>query len=113
MPELEIEDLRSWAAAGKAEALAAMTALSGDVSACALARNGQSFPAYKFHEGRMVAMSQLLRLLRGETVDAQSVLAGQVATWEDAVRRAEPKSRDWQAYAAGGLDAVAELARRV
>lgn len=103
------DTLAAAAGAAKADALAAMTQLAGDTSACAMARDGRSFPAYKFHEGRMVAMSQLLRRLREPGGDEQSALEAELADWEDAVRRAGERGRDWQAYAEGGREALLGL----
>ena len=48
----------------RAARLAAATAhaeLLGNASACALARDGRSFPAGKFWEGKTAALGELLR----------------------------------------------------
>ncbi|MCA1783645.1 MAG: hypothetical protein LC679_16170 [Intrasporangiaceae bacterium] len=45
-------------------AVESMTVLAGASSACAIARDGGSFPAYKFHEGRAAALGALARGLR-------------------------------------------------
>ena len=81
--------------------------LAGDSSACAMARSGVSFPAYKFHEGRTAALGSVLRgLRRGEA--PEQVLAAGLSHWAGEVERWAGAGRDWQAYAAGGLDAVEE-----
>ena len=86
-----------------------MTMLSGVSSACAIARDGGSFPAYKFHEGRVAALSVVARELRQAEPDLDTLVPKLGEQWNGEVERRAGQSRDWQAYAAGGLDAVREL----
>jgi hypothetical protein len=86
-----------------------MTLLAGVSSACAIARDGGSFPAYKFHEGRVAALSVVARELRRPEADPKALAERLSARWEAEVERRADQGRDWQAYAAGGLDAVREL----
>jgi hypothetical protein len=90
-------------------AVEAMSALAGAGSACAIARDGGSFPAYKFHEGRMAALTALARGLRRGERGAAELVAEQAARWAEEVSRRSGQSRDWQAYAAGGLDATRQV----
>ena len=90
-------------------AVESMTMLAGVSSACAIARDGGSFPAYKFHEGRVAALSVMARELRRPEPDLDGLAARLGAQWEAEVERRTDQGRDWQAYAAGGLDAVREL----
>ncbi len=86
-----------------------MAQLAGDTSACARAKDGQSFPAYKFHEGRVTALGQLVRQLRTPGEEVAGVVAEAAARWQQEVDRCSSRGRDWQAYAAGGLDAIRSL----
>jgi hypothetical protein len=90
-------------------AVESMTVLAGVSSACAIARDGGSFPAYKFHEGRVAALSVVARELRRGDPDLPALAQRLSEQWEAEVERRAGQSRDWQAYAAGGLDAVREL----
>lgn len=90
----------------RAAAAAVMTRLGGSTSACALARDGRSFPAYKYHEGRAAALGSLARRLRRTTGDPATLVAELTEEWRREVDRRRDQGRDWAAYAAGGLDAA-------
>ena len=90
-------------------AVESMTTLAGVGSACAIARDGGSFPAYKFHEGRAAALSTMARELRRPEPDPDGLAERLGEQWQAEVERRTDQGRDWQAYAAGGLDAVREL----
>lgn len=91
-------------------AATAMGTLSGNVSACARARDGQSFPAYKLHEGRYAAATALHRELRSAPdADVEELLQRAWESWRAERGRRSDQGKDWQAYAAGGLEAVTEL----
>lgn len=90
-------------------AVESMTMLVGVSSACAIARDGGSFPAYKFHEGRAAALSTMARELRRPEPDPDGLAERLGEQWQAEVERRTDQGRDWQAYAAGGLDAVREL----
>lgn len=102
-------DLPAQVQRNRLAAIESMTLLAGASSACAIARDGGSFPAYKFHEGRAAALGALARgLRRGEQSEAE--LVGDLGRqWRAEVELRAEQSRDWQAYAAGGLDAVREI----
>lgn len=104
-----MEGLLAYLAAMRRDAASAMTGLSGDVSACALAKDGRSFPAYKFHEGRAAALGELARRLRRDGADTASAIDRTVNVWQERQRLAESRGRDWQAYTAGGVDALEAL----
>lgn len=102
-------DLTEHVQRNRVAAVESMTVLAGTSSACAIARDGGSFPAYKFHEGRAAALSALARgLRRGERPESE-LIADLGRQWGDEVARRADQSRDWQAYAAGGLDAIREI----
>lgn len=95
----------------RAAAAAVMTSLGGTSSACAMGRNGQSFPAYKYHEGKAAALGKLGRHLRSsDDRDAHGIVATAVQDWRQEVARRTGSARDWEAYAAGGLDAAQTVA---
>ena len=102
-------DLAALVQRNRLAAVEAMTVIAGTSSACAIARDGGSFPAYKFHEGRAAALGSLARGLRRGERDEADLVAELVASWRAEVERRSDQSRDWQAYAAGGLDAVREI----
>lgn len=94
------------------EALADWSRVGGDVSACALGRDGRSFPAFKFHEGRVAALGELLRAAP-DTIDTdqlQALVAQLRARWAAAAALPNRTGPDWRAYHAGGLECLADLA---
>ena len=102
-------DLAELVQRNRVAAVEAMTLIAGTSSACAIARDGGSFPAYKFHEGRAAALGSLARGLRRGEESATDLVAELGRQWRGEVERRSAQSRDWQAYAAGGLDAIREL----
>lgn len=75
----------------------------GGANACVLAKNGQSHPAGKFHEGRVAALGELLRQIHAdaaptEIADAADSLRSQ---WQR--RATSAANQDWASYWAGGL----------
>ncbi len=86
--------------------------LLGDVSACTLAKVGRSHPAAKFYEGKVAALGELARLIADETEPAQAVDAAAMlsARWADKSLPGGPQARDWEAYRAGGVEAMTDIA---
>jgi hypothetical protein len=98
----------------RADAVKHLTALAGDASMCAIGRSGRSFPAAKYHEGRLSAASQLRRTLSrldhsAGAGECEEAVAGVQQEWEQTLESAEKKGPDWVAYATGGLDAIIEV----
>jgi len=93
------------ASTGTEAAATALAELAAGRSMCAIARTGESFPAAKYHEGRMVAFGEAARLLRrgGTRTDLERV----AQAWSE--QRAIAGPGDWSAYRHGGVDALAEL----
>ena len=86
--------------------------LLGDTTACAIAKDGRSYPAGKFHEGRIAALGELLRRIDADA-SAQKIAdaAGELrADWEGRPMPGAGESRDWESYRAGGVQALGELA---
>ena len=102
-------DLAAHVQRNRLAAVESMTILAGASSACAIARDGGSFPAYKFHEGRVAALGEVARGLRRAEQSEAELIASLAERWRAEVERRADQSRDWQAYAAGGLDAVREI----
>lgn len=100
------------------EALAALAAATGDTSLCTLARSGQSHPAAKFHEGAARALADVRRAVRRATRDETDPRAGGVRLlvrekWLADQAAMATRGRDWEAYHAGGLDALDRLAEEL
>lgn len=93
----------------RAAAARAMDSLGGNRSACAMGRHGQSFPAYKYHEGRAAALGDLARRL-ARSADVDDALDTVLGRWRDEVERRTGSGRDWEAYANGGLEAAQSVA---
>ena len=96
----------------RAEAVQAWSATMGDATSCALAKDGRSYPAGKYHEGRVAALGELMR---GLTVDADAADAVAVArrlavAWEARAQPGGGANREWESYRAGGVHALRELA---
>lgn len=91
-------------------ALQALAAATGDVGLCTLARSGQSHPAAKFHEGSARALAGVRRALRRDPdADVATVLARTHEKWRADQEAFSGRSRDWDAYHAGGIDALERL----
>lgn len=86
--------------------------LLGDTTACAIAKDGRSYPAGKFHEGRIAALGELLRRIDAESAAGEITAAAAElrADWERRPMPGAGESRDWQSYRAGGVQALGELA---
>lgn len=86
-------------------------ALLGDTSSCALAKDGRSHPAAKFTEGKAAALGELSRRIGGDTAP-DGIRAAVVAVrnrWSHQVTPGTRADREWEAYRAGGIQAMAEL----
>jgi hypothetical protein len=89
----------------RAEATEAWAATMGDATSCALAKDGRSYPAGKYHEGRVAALGELLRRLDPETdaAAAASVANELSADWAARVLPGGGENRDWESYRAGAV----------
>ena len=85
----------------------AWSALLGDSTACSLAKNGHSYPAAKYHEGRTVALGELLRTIRALPVRGSQLAAFSTVRERWVRMAATAEEADWRSYAAGGADALA------
>ncbi|WP_448006785.1 hypothetical protein [Agromyces bauzanensis] len=96
------------------EAAEEWSTLLGDTTACAIAKDGRSYPAGKFHEGRVAALGELLRRLDAESTEERiaDAAAELRADWEHRPMPGAGESRDWQSYRAGGVQALGEFAVR-
>lgn len=94
------------------EAAEEWSVLLGDTTACAIAKDGRSYPAGKFHEGRVAALGELLRLIGADPTEDQiaDAAAALRADWEHRPMPGAGESREWQSYRAGGVQALGELA---
>lgn len=93
----------------RGEAVAALTALAGDASMCAIGRSGRSFPAAKYHEGRAAALGELRRTPQA---GSRRTVAAATARWAEqaaAMAARGPLGPDWAAYFAGAQDALADV----
>lgn len=98
--------MRDEVRAARMKAATAHAQLLGNESACALAKNGTSFPAGKFWEGKTAALGELYRTATDGDVPAAA--ARLIETWR--TRPAVGPTREAEAYRAGGLEALAEFA---
>ncbi|MGW9629866.1 hypothetical protein ACWGST_04125 [Agromyces sp. NPDC055520] len=89
-----------------------MSMLLGDTTACAIAKDGRSYPAAKFHEGRIAGLGELLRRVDAESTEEQITdAAARLRTdWERRPMPGAGESREWQSYRAGGVQALGEFA---
>ncbi|TDW30236.1 hypothetical protein EDD25_1985 [Cryobacterium psychrophilum] len=84
----------------------------GDTTSCALAKDGHSHPSAKFHEGKVAALGELARRITDDTDDGSSAAAATAVKmrWADQVMPGARQDRDWEAYRAGGIQAMTEIA---
>ncbi|HSP53922.1 MAG TPA: hypothetical protein VLO00_13590 [Cryobacterium sp.] len=85
--------------------------LLGETTSCALAKDGRSHPAAKFQEGKVAALGELSRRITDAT-DAVQIEAEAIAVrarWVDQVMPGSRPDRDWEAYRAGGIQAMSEI----
>jgi len=86
----------------------------GDSTSCAETKEGRAHPAGKFHEGRVAALSELSRDI-ADDCDAGRIIAGAAVVrmrWAGRVRPGARRDRDWDAYRAGGIQAMTEINAR-
>jgi hypothetical protein len=85
--------------------------LLGDTTSCALAKNGRSHPAAKFQEGKVAALGELSRRITDYTDAGQIEVEATAARarWADQVMPGSRQDRDWEAYRAGGIQALTEI----
>lgn len=107
MPDLTREGVRAL----RAEAARAWAATMVDATSCALAKDGRSYPAGKYHEGRVAALGELMRRLPPDPDPAEAtVVARRLAVaWAARVQPGGGANREWESYRAGGLHALREL----
>jgi hypothetical protein len=98
----------------RAEATEAWAATMGDATSCALAKDGRSYPAGKYHEGRVAALGELMRRLgpEADAAGAESAAVGLRADWASRPMPGNGGNRDWESYRAGGVAALGEVAGR-
>jgi hypothetical protein len=89
----------------RAEATEAWAATMGDATSCALAKDGRSYPAGKYHEGRVAALGELLRRLDpGTDAAGVAVVARELSVdWVARVLPGGGENRDWESYRAGAV----------
>ena len=85
--------------------------LLGDTTSCALAKDGRSHPAAKFQEGKVAALGELSRRIIDGTDTGQVKAEATALTvrWADQVMPGAGQDRDWEAYRAGGIQAMSEI----
>ncbi len=97
----------------RARTLAAQdwSASLGETTSCALSKAGGSHPAAKFHEGKVAAFGELLRRVADDAMpDAVAEEAVRVkAQWENRRTPGSRQTREWEAYLAGGIEAMCEI----
>ncbi|HEX6917857.1 MAG TPA: hypothetical protein VF140_07235 [Phycicoccus sp.] len=109
MSRLSAAELDALARRLRDEAVGVLSELSEGSSLCAIARSGRSFPAGRYHEGRMAAATLVIRA-RGSEPDADAALARATDAWAHASPAARRVDPGWQAYGEGGDDVLGELA---
>jgi protein-S-isoprenylcysteine O-methyltransferase Ste14 len=87
----------------------------GGRSMCAVARSGQSFPAAKYHEGAVSALREVgrevgRRTRQGEAADVAELVRTAAAAWRGRFREVAATDPNWNAYVAGGTQALEDLA---
>lgn len=97
----------------RTEATEAWAATMGDATSCALAKDGRSYPAGKYHEGSVAALGEVMRRLAPEAdaAAAASVAGGLSVDWSTRVLPGGGDNRDWESYRAGAVHALDGLAR--
>ncbi len=84
-----------------------MRQVAGNTSACTMGREGRSFPAYKYYEGKAAALGALARRLKTAPDEERgAVVHALIEEWRQEAAARASHSKDWQAYTAGGLDAA-------
>lgn len=102
-PESDVGRTLIESAIASAERELARTA--GDRTLCAIGRSGRPFPAVKYQEGAVATLTGLrARLPRGMTTTTEAIAAARSEL--DRLDRLGSRSPDWEAYQAGGRDAL-------
>ncbi len=92
----------------RAESTAVLTDLAAGTSMCAIGRSGRSFPAAKYHEGRVAAATEVQRALRAAPEPGRALEAAR-ARWSRLSPPLLRRGEDGRAYGAGGDDVLDEL----
>lgn len=91
----------------------ALAAALGDSTVCRIHRDGRVTGGAKYAEGRLVALADLQRRLRGSApAEFDSLARSALQMWNEelARQRALPTpSLPWVAYRQGGCDALADV----
>jgi hypothetical protein len=101
-------DLPAAARRVRDDAVDALSQLAGGASLCTISRSGAAFPGGKYHEGRMAAATAVLRALRDDP-DPRTAIETATRQWRALSPPQRRGTADWEAYGAGGDDALAEL----
>lgn len=103
-------DLRASLRAHEDAAADALNAVVGEGALCAVARSGQAFPAAKYREGALSALTEVRRALPPDLSAADtSVVLAVTERWRSRLLRMRDPGPDWVAYLNGGLDALQHL----
>lgn len=95
---------------------AAIRQQTGETSVCQVHKDGRVTGGLKYHEGRLVALSDLVRELKRSSASSReaiaALLADAVQRWEIQLARHQGSERPsilWVAYSQGGVDAMTEI----
>lgn len=91
----------------------ALAATLGDSTVCRIHRDGRVTGGAKYAEGRLVALADLQRRLRGSApAEFDSLARSELRQWNEELARHRSlptPSLPWLAYRQGGCDALAEV----
>ena len=91
----------------------ALAAALGEATLCRLHRDGRVTGGAKYAEGRLVALADLQRRLRGtQQAEFDSLARAELQRWSEELARQGSlpvRSLPWLAYRQGGCDALTEV----
>lgn len=112
-----VEVTSNWSArlaGARAVAERELAAQLGSATLCRIHTDGRVTGGAKYAEGRLVALADLQRRLRGtEAGNPVAVWASELRRWADDLERLRAQDRPalpWLAYRQGGVDALEEFA---
>lgn len=87
----------------------------GSQTICQIHKDGQVTGGLKYDEGRLVAVREIMRLLRDPDT-APTTFEAQMAHWQKQLARYQAQERQsmpWIAYSQGGVDVYAAVRSRM
>ena len=109
---VEVSDWSARLAEARTAAERELATQLGGATLCQIHTDGRVTGGAKYAEGRLVALADLQRRLRGADIEPLAVAHEELARWTadlERLRAQERPSLPWLAYRQGGVDALGDI----